>query len=280
MAVSIGGSALIGYLGSKNASNAQVGAANNATQAQLGMFNQTQQNLQPYMQGGNVAMNELMAGITPAGSSYTYGGTPASGNPNTPAVPGTTVNGNGSLMPSSYTPYSMSAFQNSPEYQAMMQQNSNALDASQNSSSMNGGANSNNMKSLVNWTQGNTLQGYGTGLQNYMSQFLTGNQAKAQQFNTLAGVAGMGQNAAANMGGFSTQVGGQIGGNIIGAGNAQAGGIIGGTNAITGGIGQGYNQYLQQQYMNNANGQVPGVAGGAAYGNSTDMTGFYTPTTY
>ena len=172
--------------------------------------------------------------------------------------------GDGSLMPQSYTPYDMKAFENSPEYQIMQNQTQNAVDAAGNQSSMTGGANSNNMKSLMGWTQGNALQGYSSGLNDYMSQFLQGNQAKAQQFNTLSGVAGMGQNAAANLGGFSTQVGGQIGQNMIGAGNANAAGTVGISNAMTSGIGQGYNQWLQSQYLQNAPGN---------YSQSYDMGG-------
>jgi hypothetical protein len=134
----------------------------------------------------------------------------------------------------------------------MMNQNADALNASENASSKSGGMNSNNMKALMDWTQGNTLKGYGTGLNDYMSQFLTGNQARAQQFNTLNTVAGSGQNAAASLGGMSTNVGANIGSNMIGAGNAQAAGTVGVSNALTSGLGQGYNSWLQNQYMNNA----------------------------
>lgn len=245
LTASAAGSAIGGFF-SNQAAGQQANAANNATQAQLGMFNTTQQNLQPYMGAGTTALSQLMGGIGPGGS----------------------------LMPQSYTPYGMSQFQNSPEYQLMAQQNTNAMDASQNASSLHGGMNSNNMKNLINWTQGNTLQGYNTGLNNYMQQFLTGNQAKAQQFNTLAGVTSMGQNAAANLGGFSTQVGGQIGGNIIGAGNAQAAGTIGVGNAITSNANQGYQAYLQQQYLNNPNlnGTIMSAPNGG-YGGSTGNYG-------
>lgn len=215
-------SAVIGGIGSNMAAGQQAGAANNATQAQLSMFNKTQANLKPYMDVGTSVLPQITAGTQPGGA----------------------------LMPKSYTPYDMNSFMNSPEYQLMMQQNMQGLNASQNASSLHGGANSNNMKSLIDWTQGNTLQGYNSGLNNYIQQFLTGNQATAQQFNTLNTVAGSGQNAAASLGGMSTNVGQSIGQNIIGAGNATAAGTMGVTNALAGGIGQGYNQWLQQNYMN------------------------------
>jgi len=220
-AVAVGG-ALIGGIASNRAANTQSDAANNATAAQQGMFGTTQQNLQPYMEAGRAPLAQLVSGTQPGGD----------------------------LMPQSYTPYDIEKFKASPEYQIMMQQNAEALNASQNASSLSGGANSNNMKSLMGWTQGNAVNQYQTGLSNYLQQFLTGNQAKAQQFGTYQTLAGMGQNAAAGLGDIGTKVGGQIGENIIGAGNAQAAGTVGVGNAITGAMGQGYNSWLQQQYLN------------------------------
>ncbi len=221
-AVAAVGGAVIGAVGSNMAANTQADAAGKASQAQLDMYNQTQKNLDPYMKAGEGALSQMVQGTQPGGA----------------------------LMPQSYTPYDMNTFMNSPEYKLMMQQQETGLNASQNASSLAGGANSNNMKSLINWTQGNTAGAYGSGLNDYIQQFMTGNQASAQQYNTLSGMVGTGENAAAHLGGFATQVGGQIGGNIIGAGNANAAGIIGGTNAITGGMNQGYQAYLQSQYMN------------------------------
>ena len=237
----ISGSAILNYFGSQQAAGQQAGAANNATQLQQQMFQQTQQNLQPYMNAGAGAEKQIVAGTQPGGN----------------------------LMPKSYTPYDMTAFQNSPEYQLMMQQNAAALNASQNASSLQGGANSNNLKALINWTQGNTVSQYGAGLNDYIQQFLTGNQATAQQFNTLNTVAGSGQNAAANLGGMSTKVGANIGSNIVGAGNAAAAGTVGMTDALTGGIGQGYNQWLQQNYMNMYNQQGLNIGlSGSTYSNA------------
>lgn len=46
--------------GASSAANAQEQAANNATNAQLQMFQQTQQNLQPFINKGNKAENMLM----------------------------------------------------------------------------------------------------------------------------------------------------------------------------------------------------------------------------
>lgn len=100
------------------------------------------------------------------------------------------------------------------------------------------------------------------------------NNANAQQqFANLAALSQAGQNAAVGVGNQGVQVGGQIGSNIIGAGNAQAAGQIGSANAISGAIGQGYNQYLQSQFMNNMGGFSPN-----ALGAGTSQYSSYAPT--
>lgn len=71
VAAAVAGAAVSAY-GSNRAAGQQAGAANNATQAQLQMFNQVQQNLQPYQQSGIGALNSLnyLMGIGGGG----YGG--------------------------------------------------------------------------------------------------------------------------------------------------------------------------------------------------------------
>ena len=220
------GGALIGGIGANKAAGQQAGAANHATDTQLQMFDKTQQNLSPYMDAGTGALTQLTQGIQPGGS----------------------------LMPQSYTPYTMDMYKNSPEYQLTQNNQADAITGAENRASLGGGANSNNMKSLMNWTQGNSVGGYQSGLNDYMQQFLTGNQARAQQFNTLDTVSGSGQNAAAGLGALSANVGQNVGNNIIGAGNANAAGTVGVSNALTSGIGQGYNAWIQQQYLNGSGG--------------------------
>jgi hypothetical protein len=58
-AVAIAGAAVVGGVASNQASKRQAGAANDATGAQLAMFDQTQANLQPWMQGGQAARMRL-----------------------------------------------------------------------------------------------------------------------------------------------------------------------------------------------------------------------------
>ena len=233
------GSALIGGISSNSAANTQASAANNATAAQLGMYNQTAANVAPWLTAGQGALSQLVAGTQPGGG----------------------------LMPSSYTPYGLPQFQASPEYQNMQMQDQNAINASLNASSKTGGMNSNNLKGLIGWTQGNATSQYATGLNDYITQFLQGNQAKANQFNTLNTLSQGGQGAALQQGTISANVGQNVGSNIIGAGNAQAAGTVGVGNAITGGISSAYNQWLQQQYLNGS-----GANYGGNYISPTDLS--------
>jgi len=100
------------------------------------------------------------------------------------------------------------------------------------------------------------------------------NANKQQGFNNLSTLSQAGQNAAVGVGNQAVTVGGQIGSNIIGAGNAQAAGQIGTANALAGGLGQGYNAWLQQQYMNPVSTNGFGAAG---YGDTSAYSA-YAPT--
>jgi len=70
------GSALIGANASRNAADAQMQAAQLGANTQMSIFNQTQQNLQPYNQVGQSALQQLarLFGLGPGG-----GGTPNAG---------------------------------------------------------------------------------------------------------------------------------------------------------------------------------------------------------
>ena len=224
-------SGLIGGSAAESAASTQAGAANNATAAELAMYNTTAANVAPWLTAGQGSLQQLVAGTQPGGA----------------------------LMPSSYTPYGMTQFQASPEYQTMQMQDTAAINASQNASSISGGGNSNNLKGLLNWTQGNATSQYTTALNNYMNQFLQGNQAKANQFSTLNTLSQTGLGAGLQQGQIGATVAGQVGSNTIGAGNATAAGTVGAANAITGAGSSAYNQYLQQQYLTALTGQSSGL---------------------
>jgi hypothetical protein len=80
-ALGVGGAVASGVIGSNAAQSAaqtQANAANLATNTQLGIFNQTQQNLQPYNQVGQSALSQLASlfGLSTGGAPGT-GPTPA-----------------------------------------------------------------------------------------------------------------------------------------------------------------------------------------------------------
>lgn len=79
VAVAIGGSALLGYLGSQNAASAQQGAANQSNATQWQMYNQTRQDQTPWRTAGGSAINQLgylmgLYGYAPQGYGQGYGG--------------------------------------------------------------------------------------------------------------------------------------------------------------------------------------------------------------
>ena len=78
VAAAIGGSALLGFMGSQNAASAQTNAANQANATQQAQYNQTRQDQMPWMNRGNAAGNQMayllgLPGYGQGGSGY--GGT-------------------------------------------------------------------------------------------------------------------------------------------------------------------------------------------------------------
>ncbi len=229
VATAIAGSALLGYLGSRQAANTQAGAQEQAAATQQGMFNTINQQEQPYIQAGYGATDSLqqLLGITPGNGM-------AGGLPN-------------GFLTQQFTPQS---FLNSPQYQFQMQQGGQAI---RNADTPGLGALSGPaLKDLMNFNQGLASTYYG----NYFNM-----QQQAQQnlFSRLSGLAGIGQNAATQVGNAGTNLGTGIAQAQAGAGASMAGGIVGGTNALSGG---GMN-LASLMYLNGAGG---GTGAGALPG--------------
>lgn len=264
-AAAVVGGALIGGAASKSAANTQADSANAATQAQLQMFNQTQQNLQPWVTSGQSSLASLQSGLA-----------------------------NGQFTPQSVSGYAnyqaptMAQFQSDPGYQFQLQQGLNALN---NQQSVTGGPNSKNLMGIAGYSEGLANTDYQQFLNNYLTQFNQGNtqtglnnQAiqlnnnnRQQQFANLQTLSGSGQNAAAGLGSLSANVGQQIGSNIIGAGNAQAAGTVGLGNALTNGVNQGYQGYLLNQYLGNTQDYNNSLPGYYAQANSAQSSSPYDP---
>ena len=186
-----------------SAASKQQQAANNATQANLQMFNETQQNLQPYVNAGNSANDQLSSLL----------GTNAGGNPLTSYFGPVTPN--------------LATVAQTPGYQFNLYQ---GLKATQNNAASRGlGVSGAALKGAAN---------YATGLADstYQNQFnnLVTNQNNV--YNRLLGQAQLGENAAAGLGTAATQTGNSIASNDIGAGNAAAAGTIGAANALSGAV--------------------------------------------
>lgn len=196
-------SSAIGSSASSDAAQTQANSAQNATNAQLQMFNQTQQNLNPFIKSGTNALATLQSQIG-IGANGAF-------NPNAPLV----------------KPFTQADFQSSPGYGFQMSQ---GIDAIQNSASAAGGIKGGNtLKSLDTFGQGIANQDWWNAYNAYT-------QRQQQQYGMINNFVGSGQNAAAGLGAISANVGNQVGSNMIGAGNALAAGQVGSANATTGGL--------------------------------------------
>lgn len=205
---SLGGS-VGGAVDANNAANKQVDAANNATQMQQGMFNQTQQNLQPYMQGGSTALSTLLDKIKSGqlGGQFTQADYLANKDPG---------------------------------YEFQLDQGQQALQNSQAAGDgvLSGAA----LKNLINYNQGMASTGY----QNAYTRWL---QSQSNTFNQLSNVASLGENAGANVGNSGVGYSHGMANTITGAGNAAASGIVGGANAINSGINNAGSMYMLKNLL-------------------------------
>jgi hypothetical protein len=186
--------------GSSIAAGGEKAAAN----TQEGMFNTIQGNEEPFIQGGQSALNALLQGegLT-KGSS---GGVP-NGYLNEQFNP---------------TQAQLNAY---PGYQFQLQTGGQALE---NANTPGVGALSGSaLKSLMSFNQGTAASNY----QNYFNQFQT---QQNNIFNRLSSIAGLGQNAAGNLG----NNGAQLATGVAQAQAAGAGSIASGVSSAAGSLGQ------------------------------------------
>jgi hypothetical protein len=206
----IGGAAISGGASLLGA-NAQAQAAQQSAADQMAMFQQTQQNLKPFIQGGGTTFTNLLAqlGIGPGGT------------------------GTGTLN----APFDPSKLEQTPGFQFQLNQgNRGVLNASSATGGTRGG---NTLKALSSYNQGAASTEYQQGFEDYLQQQL-------QNYNMQANLAGIGENAGANLGNTSATVGSNVGNAIVGAGNATSAGIVGAGNAASG-LGSNYLLYSMLQ---------------------------------
>lgn len=275
VAVAIGGSALLGYLGSQNAASAQTNAANQANATQQGQYNQTRQDQLPWMNRGNAAGNQMayLLGLPGYGQGGSAWG--ASGGPGQPEGRENRPQG-GSWQTGERVQVGDGIWTDGPatwvpngDY--IPQENALGLGSGQNgqfNGQMGGYGSLSTPFSQTNWQQdpgyafrlaegqkalersgsakGMTLSGaqqkaltgYGQGMasQEYGNAYNRYTTDQTNLYNRLAGVAGTGQTAANQIGTFGANAANQISSNQLGAGNANAAAWTAGTGALSNGL--------------------------------------------
>jgi hypothetical protein len=204
----IGGSSGLSASAAQSAAQTQANAANQATAAQQAMFGKTQQDIAPFVQGGQAAIGQL--------------GTP----------------GMQDYLTHQFTAADLNATM-SPGYEFARTRGLRAVgNAAGVTGSLVGG---NAQQGAANYAENLANTYYQNAFQDYQTQ-------RSNIFGQLYSIAGLGSNAAVGQGTIGANVGGNIANTITGAGNAQAAGTVGAANAISSGIGSylGYSWLTNQ----------------------------------
>lgn len=271
IAAAIGGSALIGAIGSNMAAGTQAAGQQQAAQTQQGMFNTINAQEQPFIQSGYGATNLLnqLLGISggnttaPTRAQFTTSTPGASGRPTavygaggfqTGTTPGTPTAATTSFDQSGYDK-AMAAFNASQpgpngtagstglplgyltSQFAPTQDQLNNYPGYQFALQTGGQALRNADTPGVGALSGAALKdlmNFNVGTANtYYGQYFNQDQTQKQNiFSRLSGIAGLGQNAASNVGTSGTSLGTGIAQAQAAAGGSQAAGIAAGTNSI------------------------------------------------
>lgn len=230
VAVAVGGASLVGGLmgadASRSAANTQADAARQASQIEQQQFNQTTQNMAPWLQQGQTSLAQL-------GQQFGSAGSP--GN----------------------TPFGLQQFQASPAYQFNLDQGMQAI---------NKGANARGNFYAPQTLQDLSKFAQGTASNEFQNAYSNYNTNQNNLFSRLQTLSGAGQNAAANLGDVGTKVAGQLGSNAMGAGNVQAGGIMGQANAYSGALGGVTNAGIMDLILKQQQGGLYAGGGGSTAG--------------
>lgn len=252
------GSSLIGSSAAKSAANTQATAAQAATAEQQREFDTTQANEAPWLQSGQVSLNQLMTGLAPGGNLSTpFAGT--------------------------FTPPTLDEAKATPGYQFAQEEGEQGIE---HGAAASGGAFTTgtlaNLAGFNNNLAQNAYQQAYTNAQNtFGTQFNTYNTNQSNLYNKLASSSGLGQTTATQLGQIGQTTAASIGNNITGAGAAQAAGTVGSANAITSGLTGTVNNILGQislqQLMNGNASSIP--AFNPAVSSQLGLTGS-APTTF
>jgi hypothetical protein len=251
------GGAVISSNASKNAAAQQAAAANNATQLQEAQWEQTQQNLQPYMNLGSASINPLLQAMgynvtKNDDGTYTFNGVDA----NNPLQQ--------KFSYGAFTAPTAAQAQATPGYQFTLNQ---GLKSVQNSAAARGlGTSGAALKGASNYATGladstyndvynRALQAYNANYNTAQGTYTTNYNSAANNVNRLNGLVSNGQNAAATNGSLGAATANSIGNTLTSAANAQASGTVGSANALSSALGNTGNMaFTYGMLQNNAGG--------------------------
>lgn len=285
----IGGiGSIVGGMSAADGAREQAAAQRHAADLQHQQFEQIQNNMRPFMEGGTEAFDALLgrfgmgpnAGGPGGGSFLTSIGDTMGGPPPSPENQGPTNAAAGWNMraaPNPGDPGLRDRFQHSPGYGYLID---SMTDAVQNSAAGRTGAISGNMLTSLqrnaggiadqdwwnfynadvsSWGNnvGNWWNVYNGINQNYQQRYQDQANNRNQMISALGSFGASGQNAAANLGGFGQAAATSMGNAAIGAANANAAGRVASTNAFTGGASQIGNAISSMMGGNNNGGGGP-----------------------
>lgn len=218
------GSAIGGLFGASSADKAakqQSDAINRAIDLQQQQFQQTSQNMLPFLNAGDTALNDLLNTLIPSQA-------PQNLNLLDPIS---------SLVGPAPTPNAPGAnFQSSPGYNYQLQQMMNGI---QNSAAGRTGAVSGNMLRSLQANAGGLANQdfwnwYNALNNSYLQKYGDMSNMRNQAISLISNLASGGQNAAANLGTTGVQAVGNIANSLAALGSAQAAGTLGASNALSG----------------------------------------------
>lgn len=191
----------------------QAKAASKAADSQMAMYQQTREDLLPYNEAGQLALNKLTGRLDELTSPIPL-----------------------QLM-------DQAALEKTPGYQFNLAQGMKGV---QNSAAARGlGSSGAALKGAATFATGLADSTYQNQFNNALSKWNTDVANQNNAYNRLLGVSTLGQSAAAQTGAYATQTGQNVGNSLIQGGNAQAAGINGAANALSNGV----NSYIGYNYL-------------------------------
>jgi hypothetical protein len=220
---------------SRSAASKQADAANYAADLQQQQWQQTQQNLQPYMDLGSSYINPLRDALS---------------NP---------------ALTQKFSAPTAAEAQATPGYQFTLGQ---GLKATQNSAAARGlGTSGAALKGAANYATGLADSTYNDVYNRALQTYNTNYNTASNNVNRLQSVVGSGQNAAAGLGSLGAQTANSIGNTLTSAANASAAGQIGSANALSNGLSSIANGASTYALLNNNAGSTS--AAGTTTGNNS-----------